>query len=65
MGTNYKLKSLIFIKYGSQVNFAYHLKIHEALLSKIVRGWRQPDENLRRRICEKLGAKEDEIFATN
>ena len=56
------LKSAIFLEYPSQVAFAADLKVSDSLLSKIVRGWREPTPELRRAIAEKLGVSEREIF---
>ena len=61
MSINLKLKSAIISQYGSQIAFAAVLGVHDSLLSRIVRGWREPTEELRKLICEKLGVT-NEIF---
>jgi len=65
MPINIKLKTAIIKQYGSQIAFAAALGVHDSLLSRIVRGWHQPTEELRNLICKKLGVKEHEIFSNN
>lgn len=60
---NIELKSTIYRKIGSQVRFAADLGISESLLSRIIRGWRDPSPELRQKIAETLGVEESEIFA--
>jgi transcriptional regulator with XRE-family HTH domain len=59
---NRKLKSAIYGEYPSQVAFAADLQVSDSLLSKIVRGWREPTPELRRAMAEKLGVPERELF---
>jgi transcriptional regulator with XRE-family HTH domain len=64
MTVNRKLKAAIITTYGSQIAFAADLGVDESLISRIVRGWRKPTEELQKLICEKLGVS-SEIFSTN
>jgi transcriptional regulator with XRE-family HTH domain len=59
---NRKLKSAIYGEYPSQLAFAADLEVSDSLLSKIVRGWREPTPELRKTISEKLGVPERELF---
>ncbi len=62
---NYRLKSMNYRKYNSQVEFAAELQISESLLSRVIRGWRPATPELRQQIARKLGIEEQEIFPGN
>ncbi len=59
---NKKLKSAIFSLYETQAEFAEDLGINDTLLSKIIRGRREPTPELRQKISQKLGVEEREVF---
>lgn len=56
------LKIQIFRKGIHQNELARHLGMDETLLSKIIRGYRQPSELQRKRLAEYLGASEQWLF---
>jgi transcriptional regulator with XRE-family HTH domain len=59
---NWALKLAILKKYPSQSAFAKALGWSESLLSKIVRGWREPNPDQKKALSRKLGTKVHEIF---
>jgi len=59
---NRKLKAAIYRDYPSQMAFAADLRVSDSLISKIIRGWREPTPELRKNIARKLGVTENEVF---
>jgi transcriptional regulator with XRE-family HTH domain len=59
---NFHLKMTILQKFGNQANFAMVVGLSESSLSRIVRGRKQPDQELRENIANLLGVPEREIF---
>lgn len=59
---NKKLKLKIIDQYGSQVRFAYENKENEALVSKVIHGWRKLDPEKKIKWAEWLGCKVEDIF---
>jgi transcriptional regulator with XRE-family HTH domain len=62
---NLKLKLEILRRHQSQYECAKALGISESLLSRIVRGRKDPTPTLRRKISRHLGISENEIFPKN
>ncbi|MBW1991842.1 MAG: helix-turn-helix transcriptional regulator [Deltaproteobacteria bacterium] len=62
---NLKLKFAIIEKYGSQADFAKVMGLSESGLSRIIRGRREPEPELKETIARKLGVSPDEIFPAN
>ena len=59
---NKKLKLKIIEKYGSQVRFAYENKENEALVSKVIHGWRELDPERQVVWADALGSTPRELF---
>ncbi|VBB41791.1 hypothetical protein TRIP_B170093 [uncultured Desulfatiglans sp.] len=59
---NLVLKGKIVEKFGSQVAFSRKLKVHDSLVSKVVRGWRGLSEKEQSRWAGLLGTDAKEIF---
>jgi hypothetical protein len=56
--TNWRLKSLLGDRFGTQLHAAKVLGISDAELSKIVRGHREPSTDLRAALERELGKKQ-------
>lgn len=52
---NYKLKGALYGEFGSQTAAARAMGISEWKLSRIIRGWAEPNENELRSLSEALG----------
>jgi len=59
---NLALKFAILKKYASQIACARDIGVSDSLLSKFVRGWREPTLEQKRALSRKLGTKVHEIF---
>lgn len=59
---NKRLKSAIFLRYGTQAAFADVLGVCETIVSKLVRGRRAGPPELREKIAVYLGMDEQELF---
>ena len=59
---NLVLKVAILKKYASQMACARDIGWSDSLLSKIVRGWREPNPDQKKALSRKLGTKVHEIF---
>jgi ribosome-binding protein aMBF1 (putative translation factor) len=59
---NLALKLAILKKYTSQCACARDIGWSESLLSKFIRGWRQPDPEQKKALSRKLGIKVHEMF---
>lgn len=59
---NLPLKLAILKKYPSQSACARDIGMSESLLSRFVRGWREPNPEQKKAISRKLRAKVNEIF---
>ncbi len=59
---NLALKFAILKKYPSQSACARDIGWSESLLSKFVRGWREPNPDQKKALSRKLGTKIREIF---
>jgi hypothetical protein len=60
---NQKLKLKIIEKYGSQVRFAFENNENEALVSKVINGWRVLDPKRQNSWAKALGCKPKDIFS--
>ena len=60
---NSQLKLKILESGRPQIGLAKDLGISEAWLSRIVKGWVEPDEELKKKIAGVLGCRVDEIFS--
>jgi ribosome-binding protein aMBF1 (putative translation factor) len=67
MARNYNLAMLeaLLEKGVSQVEMGFDLRIDATLMSKIIRGWRQPTPEQRKKIASYLGKSESELFDHN
>lgn len=59
---NWKLKTRIVERFGTQSDFAMAIKGHEADVSRVVRGRRTLNESERQRWANLLGADSKELF---
>lgn len=59
---NAKLKMRILEKYGSQIRFARAIEEDDTLVSKVVRGWRELDDDRQIRWAQALGTTPRELF---
>jgi DNA-binding XRE family transcriptional regulator len=59
---NSKLKLKILESGRPQIGLAKDLGISEAWLSRIVKGWVNPDNQLKEKIAEVLECRVDEVF---
>jgi transcriptional regulator with XRE-family HTH domain len=59
---NWDLKREVLLKYGSQLEFAIHIRISENRLSRIIRGRTLPRPEERVKIAEALQVKEVELW---
>jgi hypothetical protein len=59
---NRKLKSKIVEKYGSQVRFAFENNENEALVSKVIHGWRELDPEKQYQWAKALNSTPKELF---
>lgn len=59
---NWKLKTKIVERFGTQSDFAMAIKGHEADVSRVIRGRRTLNEVERQRWANLLGADSQEIF---
>lgn len=59
---NIELKTRILASEKSQLWIAREVGISEAQLSKIVRGWICPTDNLKKKIADVLGCEVGKIF---
>lgn len=60
---NSKLKLKILESGRPQIGLAKDLGISEAWLSRIVKGWVDPDQELKGKIAELLGGTVGELFS--
>jgi ribosome-binding protein aMBF1 (putative translation factor) len=60
--TNLALKFAILKEYPSQSACARDIGLSESLLSKFVRGWREPNADQKKELSRKLKVKVHEIF---
>lgn len=60
---NQKLKAKIIERFGSQWKFAHAAGLHEAQVSRFVRGRDCPGEAMRKRLCALLECDQD-IFSS-
>jgi transcriptional regulator with XRE-family HTH domain len=63
MAMNLALKMAILQSGKSQQGLAHELGMADSLLSKFVRGWRQPSWEQQRAIAKALRTKVDHLFA--
>ena len=59
---NFPLKMKILEKYGTQADFAVLVGLSESGLSRIIRGRKKPEQELKETISKKLGVVASEIF---
>ncbi len=59
---NLKLKSAIIGRFGYQVDFAEHLGVTEAVVSRVVRGRRELSKEDQKRWARILGAEPSDLF---
>jgi len=59
---NLKLKTALWKKDLTQRDLAFTVRIPEEKLSKIVRGFKEPEPETRKAISEYLGMPETELF---
>jgi hypothetical protein len=59
---NFKLKEQIIKKYGSQADFCFSVKEHEAVVSRVVRGRYDLPADKKEKWARALGCKVEEVF---
>lgn len=59
---NKRLKAKIILKYGSQAEFAYDIKTHEAVISRVVRNRRELSSEQKKMWARKLNCQIKDIF---
>lgn len=59
---NKKLKAKIIEKYGSQAEFAYDIRTHEAVISRVVRNRRELSPRQKQEWAGKLNCQLKDIF---
>ena len=61
---NVRLKTKLIERGISQIELAHELGIDDGYISNIIRGWRNPPDNLKRQIAERLDADVWWLFGT-
>jgi transcriptional regulator with XRE-family HTH domain len=56
------LKTKLLMKGVSQQELSHALKVNPAKISQIVRGWKEPPEELRKAIADYLEESEEVLF---
>ena len=56
------LKARIFEKFGTQADFAKHVKVDDTLVSKVIRGRRELDKEAQKKWSRALGVSREELF---
>ncbi len=59
---NIKLRNAIFLKGVSQRDLAFQTRIAESRVSKVIRGYETPTQEMKEKICHFLGVSEKEVF---
>lgn len=62
---NLKLKAMIVEKFANQSNFAFSVREHESMISKVIRGRRELTDQQKQKWAQVLGIQDDdEVFRT-